>query len=215
MTATDKMKIVPWIAVAVLILAMFARQDIIRKQQSQIDSLQTVHERTVHDLREAKRLANSDREGLSGAEKREVMWATRAVLSETHRPSEMLLIANVIRNRLDLKYRGKSTAKGVILDPFQFSAFNPGRDSRWRYIQMDASAATGQQWMKAWRAARFAMTAPRDLLPLNNKCVTHFVHPKGLLRTPEWVYEMEQVSLGDVGSDEVVFFRPTSSTTCR
>ena len=187
----------------------------VRSQRSTIDSLQTVHQQTREQLRGAKRIANSPTEGLSGAERREVLWTTRAVLSETKNPREMLLIANVIRNRADLGYRGRETAKEVILDPYQFSAFNPGREMRWRYINMEPKHVSSERWEEAWTAARYAMTAPREVLPFDNPCVNHFVHPGGLAGTPNWMYEMEQVRLGSIQRPEIVFFRQNRTEVCQ
>jgi hypothetical protein len=152
---------------------------------------------------------------LSNAEEREVLWATRAVLSETNNPREMLLIANVIRNRVDLGYRGRETAKEVILDPYQFSAFNPGREMRWRYINMESQHVQQERWQEAWTAARYAMTAPREVLPFDNPCVNHFVHPGSLVRAPGWMYEMEQVRLGSIQRPDIAFFRQNRTEVCQ
>jgi len=208
-----------WLIIALLSLSLsgvlwegYQRQ---QTKQATIDSLRTVHQQTVKQLRDAKRLANSNTEGLSNAEEREVLWATRAILSETRNPREMLLIANVIRNRVDMGYRGKQTAKGVILDPYQFSAFNPGRSSRWRYINMTNQQVDDALWQDAWNAARFAMTAPREVLPFANPCINHFVHPGGLRRIPNWMNHMEQVTLGDVQRPEIEFFRQNRTEVCQ
>jgi hypothetical protein len=208
-----------WLIITLLSLSLcgvlwegYQRQ---QTKQATIDSLRTVHEQTVDDRRRYKRLANSNTEGLSNAEEREVLWATRAVLSETNNPREMLLIANVIRNRVDLGYRGRETAKEVILDPYQFSAFNPGREMRWRYINMESQHVSNERWEEAWTAARYAMTAPREVLPFDNPCVNHFVHPGSLVRHPGWMYEMEQVRLGSIQRPDIAFFRQNRTEICQ
>jgi len=61
----------------------------------------------------------------------------RALYSETRKSREMYYVGWVIRNRVELRYNGKSTYKDVILDPYQFSAFNPGRKTRYEYINLD------------------------------------------------------------------------------
>jgi len=214
-----KQYFLPWMVTfllgALLVATLWHGHERVRSQRNTIDSLQTVHQQTREQLRDAKRIANSPTEGLSGAERREVLWTTRAVLSETNNPREMLLIANVIRNRVDLGYRGRETAKEVILDPYQFSAFNPGREMRWRYINMESQHVSNERWQEAWTAARYAMTAPREVLPFDNPCVNHFVHPGGLVRTPSWMYEMEQVVLGDVQRPDIAFFRQNKTEVCQ
>jgi spore germination cell wall hydrolase CwlJ-like protein len=208
-----------WIALFILITASFytveTQKDVRADLQNRIDSIEAVHERTVHELRDANRLAENNTNGLSDAEQREVLWTTRAVLSETKNPREMLLIANVIRNRIDMRYRGKRTAKEVILDPYQFSAFNPGRDSRWRYANLEQHHISTRLWRAAWQASRYAMTSSRAVLPITDRCVTHFVHPRNLRRNPEWIYHLEQLRLGDVQRPNIALFRQNRAKICQ
>jgi len=214
-----KQYFLPWMVTCLLAILLVATlwhgHERFRAQRDTIDSLQTVHQQTTEQLRDVKRLANSPTEGLSGAERREVLWATRAVLSETKNPREMLLIANVIRNRVDMSYRGKRTAKEVILDPYQFSAFNPGRDTRWRYANLQQENISDRLWNAAWEASRYAMTAPRLLLPVTDSCVTHFVHPRNLRDHPDWIYSLEQLRLGDVQRPNIALFRQNRSEVCQ
>lgn len=183
--------------------------------RQQIDSLQAVHQQTREQLRDAKRLADSPTGGLSGVDRREIVWTTRAILSETKQPEQMVLIGNVIRNRMDLSYRGKTSVKQIILDPYQFSAFNPNRSSRSRYIRLSQEHVPDSVWQAAWTAARFVMQSPRKALPFRDKCVTHFVHPDALLQVPRWTRVMEQVRLGDVERPDISFFRNTNRPPCR
>jgi len=212
-------RFVLWLVIILLSVSLLGvlwkGHEVLNRQAQTIDSLQTVHQQTVKQLRDAKRLANSNTNGLSKAEEREILWATRTIISETKNVSEMLLIANVIRNRVDLDYRGKETAKQIVLDPYQFSAFNPGRSRRWRYINMTDQHVDDALWQDAWNAARFAMTAPREVLPFSNACINHFVHPGGLTSTPNWMYNMEQVDLGDVQRPEIVFFEQNRDEICQ
>jgi hypothetical protein len=187
----------------------------VRSQRSTIDSLQTVHQQTREQLRDAKRIANSPTEGLSGAERREVLWATRTIISETKNPSEMVFIGNVIRNRVDLKYRGQETAKEVILDPYQFSAFNPNRNSRWKYINMTKKHVSDSIWNQAWQAARFTMTAPREVLPLSNSCINHFVHHKKVVNKPSWMFQMEPINLGEIESPRLTLYKQNNQPPCQ
>jgi len=212
-------RFVLWLVIVLLSVyllgVLWKSSQVVNRKRQTIDSLTAVHERTVHDLRSAERLAQSNTQGLSNAEQREVLWATRTIISETRNPREMLLIGNVIRNRVDMGYRGKETAKQVVLDPYQFSAFNPGRSSRWRYINMTDQRVDDALWQDAWNAARFAMTAPREVLPFANPCINHFAHPGGITNTPNWMYDMEQVTLGDVQRPDIAFFRQNRTEICQ
>lgn len=208
-----------WLIITLLSLSLcgvlwegYQRQ---QTKQATIDSLRTVQEQTVDDRRRYKRLANSNTEGLSNAEEREVLWATRTIISETKNASEMIFIGNVIRNRVDLNYRGRKTVRQVILDPYQFSAFNPNRNSRWKYINMTEKHVSDSLWAKAWKAARFTMTAPREVLPLSNPCINHFAHHKRVVDKPDWMFQMEQISLGDIESPRLSIYKQNDESPCQ
>lgn len=208
-----------WLIITLLSLSLcgvlwegYQRQ---QTKQATIDSLRTVQEQTVDDRRRYKRLANSNTEGLSNAEEREVLWATRTIISETKNASEMIFIGNVIRNRVDLNYRGRKTVRQVILDPYQFSAFNPNRNSRWRYINMTEKDISDSLWDKAWEAARFTMTAPREVLPFSNPCINHFAHHKKVIDKPDWMFRMEQISLGDIESTRLSVYKQSDQPPCQ
>ena len=66
----------------------------------------------------------------------DVLWLARCMYSETKKPHEQELVAWVIRNRVETEYRGQTTYEGVVLDPFQFSAFNPGSPKRRLYTTL-------------------------------------------------------------------------------
>ena len=59
----------------------------------------------------------------------DVLWLARCIYSETKRAPEQELVAWVIRNRVETGYRGQRSYEGAVLDPYQFSAFNPGTGS--------------------------------------------------------------------------------------
>lgn len=91
----------------------------------------------------------------------ETLWLARAIYSETKRPDEQMLVAWVVRNRVETRYRGKSTYQGVVLDPYQFSAFLPGNVKRPYYAGLTPSSqAPG--WQYALRIAH----AVRSLDPI-------------------------------------------------
>lgn len=66
----------------------------------------------------------------------DVLWLARCIYSETKQPEEQELVAWVIRNRVETEYRGQGTYEGVVLDPYQFSAFNPGNPKRRLYTTL-------------------------------------------------------------------------------
>jgi hypothetical protein len=214
-----KQHFLPWMLTlllgVVLTATLWHGHERFRLQQHTIDSLRAVHQQTREQLTDAKRIANSRTEGLSGAERREVLWATRTIISETKNASEMIFIGNVIRNRVDLNYRGRKTVRQVILDPYQFSAFNPNRNSRRKYINMTEKHVSDSLWAKAWKAARFTMTAPREVLPLSNPCINHFAHQKRVVDKPDWMFQMEQISLGDIESPRLSIYKQNDEPPCQ
>ena len=66
----------------------------------------------------------------------DVLWLARCMYSETKKPHEQELVGWVIRNRVETEYRGQSTYEGAVLDPYQFSAFNPGSPKRRLYTTL-------------------------------------------------------------------------------
>ena len=66
----------------------------------------------------------------------DVLWMARCIYSETKRDHEQELVAWVVRNRVETEYRGVGTYKEVVLDPYQFSAFNPGDPKRRLYTSL-------------------------------------------------------------------------------
>lgn len=66
----------------------------------------------------------------------ETLWLARCIYSETKKPEEQELVAWVVRNRVETEYRGADTYREVVLDPYQFSAFNPENRKRRFYMQL-------------------------------------------------------------------------------
>lgn len=76
------------------------------------------------------------------------LWLARATFSETKLPHEQELVAWVVRNRVETNYRGKTTYREVVLDPYQFSAFNPGAPKRSFLLHLNPETE-----LTAWRQA--------------------------------------------------------------
>ena len=70
----------------------------------------------------------------------DVLWLARCIYSETKRAEEQELVAWVIRNRVETGYRGQTEYEKVVLDPYQFSAFNPGDPKRRLYTSLSPSS---------------------------------------------------------------------------
>jgi len=86
------------------------------------------------------------------------LWLARAIYSETKLPHEQELVAWVVRNRVETRYRGERTYQEVVLDPYQFSAFNP--DSPKRSFLMRLGPETPlPRWQQALWVAHYVRHA--------------------------------------------------------
>lgn len=66
----------------------------------------------------------------------ETLWLARCIFSESKRFEEQELVAWVVRNRVETGYRGKTSYRDTVLDPFQFSAFNQNSAKRDFYMSL-------------------------------------------------------------------------------
>ncbi len=94
----------------------------------------------------------------------DVLWLARCIYSETKRAEEQELVAWVVRNRVETEYRGQGTYRGVVLDPYQFSAFNPGSRKRRLFMGLTPSS-TAQGWQSALRVAHEVYYTGGDARP--------------------------------------------------
>jgi spore germination cell wall hydrolase CwlJ-like protein len=134
---------------------------------------------------------------LSSVYSNDKLWLTRAILSETKRPEEFDEVATVIRNRVKVGYRGKTTYEGVVRDPWQFTAIGGGPGyQRTRYLTMTAeNTPFPDLWRKAHRVATRVMHADAHELPLNT-CVIKFYSPQSMepmWSKPRWIYQYDEV----------------------
>ena len=115
----------------------------------------------------------------------DVLWLARCIYSETKRTQEQELVAWVIRNRVETQYRGQSSYRGVVLDPFQFSAFNPGSSVRRHYVGLTpTSQARG--WRNALEIAHAVYYAPAETRPFPRQ-TRHFYSERSMQGgTPDW-----------------------------
>jgi hypothetical protein len=144
----------------------------------------------------------------------ETLWLARVIFSETKRPEEQVLVAWVVRNRVDTKYRGKDTYEGVILDPYQFSAFRPGSEKAILYASLTATSQ-----VPGWQTALRIAYAVRHSEPLHRPFsarTRHFYSERSMNGpdAPEWALGMTPVDIGyesiDVEHDRFRFFEDVS-----
>lgn len=116
----------------------------------------------------------------------ETLWLARCIFSETKRPEEMELVAWVIRNRVETSYRGRNSYRDVVLDPFQFSAFNPNNPKRWFYSSLDTRTSV-RNWQKALTIAHSVRRAEPEFRPFSVQ-TRHFFSERSMLNEihPEW-----------------------------
>ena len=126
----------------------------------------------------------------------EVTWLARCLVTESNRPREQWYVAWVVRNRVETRFAG-STYREVVLEPFQFSAFNAPSAAR-----DDALALTPLSEHLHWReAVRIALDvtradASRRPFPVT---VRHFYSPVSMEggKTPTWAQGRAPVVLDD------------------
>ena len=181
-------------------------RSMLAQTQSRSDSLETV----VMDMRQT-----------DPAERhRQAEWLARMLISETNRPEEMVYVAWVARNRLDMNYRGATSYRDVVLQPRQFSAFNRGMRYRayYRRVVFDGyhqnsntpRHSTEQARRQALSIAYQVMGASRSDAPFGSN-VTHFYSPVsmsgGVGHMPPWAPSMKPVTVESVDSYRFRFFQ--------
>ena len=130
----------------------------------------------------------SDEESLreDARAEQDILWLARCAYSETKRPHEQRLVAWVVRNRVETEYRGRSTYKDIVLDPFQFSAFNPGGPKRGEMLALTLNSQV-PGWQKALHVAREVYDASHVERPFNSK-TRHFYSEQSMVdrAAPAW-----------------------------
>ena len=116
----------------------------------------------------------------------DVLWLARCAYSETKKAHEQELVAWVIRNRVETGYRGQHTYQTVVLDPYQFSAFNPGSSKRALYANL-VSGSDSEGWQRALEVAHDVYYAPASARPFDTT-TRHFYSERSMVggRAPNW-----------------------------
>lgn len=116
----------------------------------------------------------------------ETLWLARCIYSETNRPEEQELIAWVVRNRVESRYRGKKTYRQVVLDPFQFSAFN-GDSAKSSYFRSLNLNHEPDGWKRALTIAYYVRHARPNYRPFSIQTL-HFYSEQSMKgqNKPHW-----------------------------
>jgi hypothetical protein len=125
----------------------------------------------------------------------ETLWLARCIFSETKRPHEQELVAWVVRNRVETAYRGKTSYQDVVLDPMQFSAFNPGNRKRTYCASLTPDAQVAG-WQTALRIAHDVRWAEADQWRPFSTRTRHFYSEQSMVGQahPEWASGFNPVS---------------------
>jgi hypothetical protein len=144
----------------------------------------------------------------------DVIWTARAIYSETDSLHEMKYVGWVIRNRVDMGFNGKHTYRDVVLDRYQFSAFNPGRRGRvyyatksW-YDQFGSSSTSSKRWKEALDVASKVVFADSSQRPFPIRTLYFYseVSMPRHKKHPRWAYSMKQTKVIDVAEKRFRFF---------
>ena len=124
------------------------------------------------------------------------LWLARAIYSETKLPHEQELVAWVVRNRVETAYRGKNTYREVVLDPYQFSAFNPGSSKRSLLMHLEPETPL-PQWQQALWIAYYVRHADPIYRPFSRQ-TRHFFSERSMMGRPKpfWARRHRFVSPG-------------------
>jgi hypothetical protein len=122
------------------------------------------------------------------------IWLARAIFSETKLPHEQELVAWVVRNRVETRYRGQDTYKDVVLDPYQFSAFNPEAPRRSFFLSLTPDLQL-PAWQQALWIAHYVRHADPIFRPFSVE-TRHFYSERSMSgrQHPYWVNRQQFVS---------------------
>lgn len=125
----------------------------------------------------------------------DILWLARVIYSETKKPHEQELVAWVVRNRVETEYRGRDTYKEVVLDPYQFSAFNRNSPKRSLYASLPWNAEAPGFQTALSIAAKVATSEP-TARPFT-ETTRHFYSRRSMAggRAPAWAANKRPVKL--------------------
>jgi hypothetical protein len=138
----------------------------------------------------------------------EVIWLARCLVTESNRPREQWYVAWVVRNRVETRFAG-ATYREVVLEPFQFSAFNKPSPARDAALAL-SHHSEAPHWREAVRIALLVTRADSSQRPFPAS-VRHFYSPISMQpagSVPHWAQGRTPVALGDptISSERFRFF---------
>src|SRR6056297_3524306 len=136
----------------------------------------------------------------------DVLWLARAIYSETKRPHEQALVAWTIRNRVETNYRGRDSYESVVLDPWQYSAFNTNSPKRHHYVNL-AATSTARGFETALRVAHAVYYADASERPFD-QTTRHFYSERSMTdgTAPAWAVGQQPVELADIDPRRFRFY---------
>jgi len=144
-----------------------------------MSALTTVADEVSEDLREAVE---------DSVTNREILWFARTIYSETKKKEEQLLIAWVIRNRVESQ-KFPDTYEAVVRQPRQFSGLNPSDQQYWVNVGMQYGES-GPGWDSALAVAEAVYSANSIFRPFATN-VLHFYSPRSVASTPSWAADIK------------------------
>ncbi len=128
----------------------------------------------------------------------DVVWLARCIYSESNLAHEQRLVAWVVRNRVETQFRGRSY-RSVVLEPYQFSAFNEPNARRKHILGLDLNSRYGP-WREALEIALDVYRAPAEERPFS-LTTRHFYSPVSMRggKTPHWAIGEEALDLSRFG----------------
>lgn len=115
----------------------------------------------------------------------EVLWLARILYSESKVREEQIVVAWVVRNRVESSYKGADSFKDVALSPAQFSGLWPSDKQYKLNITRSYDTKGDKAWDQALAVAQAVYFADEALSPISDT-VRHFYSPAAVLRDPHW-----------------------------
>ena len=96
-----------------------------------------------------------------------------------------IAVAEVIRNRMRMKYSSDGTVVGTVLRPYQFSGWNTQDPNRIPAMRIDDTDPVVQECVQAWHQSENSSFVGQAVLYLNKS----IVHP-----LPNWARDDKEVA---------------------
>ena len=122
---------------------------------------------------------------VSSQESQDILWLSRILYSESKVREEQIMVAWVVRNRVESGYRGAESYKDVAKSPAQFSGLWPNDNQYKLNISRSYETKGDKAWDQALAIAQAVYFASDALRPISDT-VQHFYSPMSVLRDPHW-----------------------------